>query len=244
MSTINCLIVDDEPIASEIIQNFIKNINFLELAGVCDDPFQAMKILENNPVDLLISDIEMPGVNGLELVRSLPSPPLIIFITAHEKFAVNSFELGVVDYLLKPVRFDRFLKAVEKARLQIDKSKQETSDLKNKSSDSIFIKVSDKESKKDNLVNIRYTDILYIKAKNDYLIIHTATSTIETYSTIKAIQEKLPGDYFFRIHNSHLVSKAAIKLIQGNMVVLVNGEELLISKRHKAELLNGLNINR
>ena len=244
MSTINCLIVDDEPIASEIIQNFIKNINFLELAGVCDDPFQAMKILENNPVDLLISDIEMPGVNGLELVRSLPSPPLIIFITAHEKFAVNSFELGVVDYLLKPVRFDRFLKAVEKARLQIDKSKQETSDLKNKSSDSIFIKVSDKESKKDNLVNIRYTDILYIKAKNDYLIIHTTTSAIETYSTIKAIQEKLPGDYFFRIHNSHLVSKAAIKLIQGNMVVLVNGEELLISKRHKAELLNALNINR
>lgn len=244
MNTIKCLIVDDEPIACEIIQNFIKNINFLELVAVCEDAFQAMKVLENNPVDLLISDIEMPGVNGLELVRSLPSPPLIIFITAHEKFAVNSFELGVVDYLLKPVRFDRFLKAVAKARLQIDKSKAETPGLKNKSSDCIFIKVSDKESKKDNLIKIKYSDILFIKAKNDYLEIHTVSAGIETYSTIKAIQEKLPADSFFRIHNSHLVSISAIKLIKGNMLILVNGDQLQISKRHKAELMNALNINR
>jgi two-component system, LytTR family, response regulator len=89
MNTIKCLIVDDEPIACEIIESFISNINFLELSGVSEDPFQAMKILENKPVDLLISDIDMPGVNGLELVRSLPSPPLIIFITAHEQFAVT-----------------------------------------------------------------------------------------------------------------------------------------------------------
>jgi two-component system, LytTR family, response regulator len=244
MNTIKCLIVDDEPIACEIIESFISNINFLELSGVSEDPFQAMKILENKPVDLLISDIDMPGVNGLELVRSLPSPPLIIFITAHEQFAVDSFELGVVDYLLKPVRFDRFLKAVEKARLQIDKTTKETSDLKNKNNDSIFIKVGDKESKKDNLINLKYSDILYIKANNDYLEIHTSTANILTYSTIKAIQEKLRPNYFFRIHNSHLVSIAAIKLIKANMVVLINGEELQISKRHKAELLNSLNINR
>jgi len=242
--TIKCLIVDDEPIACEIIETFIKNINFLELVAVCEDPFQAMKVLENNRVDLLISDIEMPRVNGLELVRSLPSAPLIIFITAHEKFAVNSFELGVVDYLLKPVRFDRFLKAVDKARLQIDKSKAETQDIKNKNSDCIFIKVSDKDSKKDNLIKVKYSDILYIKAKNDYLQIHTVSADIETYSTIKAIQEKLPADSFFRIHNSHLVSIAGIKLIKANRVVLVNGDQLEISKRHKAELLNALNINR
>lgn len=242
MNTIKCLIVDDEPIACEIIENFIKNINFLELVGISEDPFQAMKILESKQVDLLISDIEMPGVNGLELVRSLPSPPFIIFITAHEQFAVNSFELGVVDYLLKPVRFDRFRKAVEKAKIQIEKNTKESSDPKNRSSDCIFIKVSDNDYK-DNLINVRYKDILYIKAKNDYLHIHTATATIETYSTIKSIQEKLPSS-FFRIHNSHLVSISAIKFIKGNMVVLINGEELLISKRHKTELLNVLNINR
>lgn len=244
MNPIKCLIVDDEPIACEIIESFIRNISFLELIAVCEDPFQAIKILENNSVDLLISDIQMPGVNGLELVCSLPSPPLIIFITAYEKFAVNSFELGVVDYLLKPVRFDRFLKAVDKVRLIIDKSKDETFGSKNKSSDCIFIKVSDKESKKDNLFKIKYIDILYIKARNDYLEIHTASENIQTYSTIKAIREKLPPDSFVRIHNSHLVSIAAIKLIKANRVVLVNGDQLEISKRHKAELLNALNINR
>lgn len=242
MNTVKCVIVDDEPIACEIVENFIKNINFLELVAVCEDPFQALKILENNPVDLLISDIQMPGVNGLELVRSLPSAPLIIFITAHEKFAVNSFELGVVDYLLKPVRFDRFLKAAEKARSQID-NERETSQ-KNKSSDCIFVRLSDKESKKDNLMKIKYTDILYIEASKDYLLIHTSTAKIQTYSTIKAIQEKLPSNYFIRIHNSHLISIAAIKLIKANMLVLITGEELQISKRHKAELLNALNINR
>jgi two-component system, LytTR family, response regulator LytT len=104
--------------------------------------------------------------------------------------------------------------------------------------------VGDKESKKDNLINLKYSDILYIKANNDYLEIHTSTANILTYSTIKAIQEKLRPNYFFRIHNSHLVSIAAIKLIKANMVVLINGEELQISKRHKAELLNSLNINR
>src|SRR6185312_1558244 len=244
MNTIKCVIVDDEPIACEIIENFMKNINYLELVAVCEDPFQVLKIIENNQVDLLISDIEMPEVNGLELVRSFPSPPLIIFITAHEKFAVNSFELGVVDYLLKPVRFDRFLKAVDKARLQIEKRKIEMPGQQNKSSDCIFIKVSDNESKKDNLIKIKYNEILYIKAKNDYLDIHIATAKIQTYSTIKAIQEKLPADSFIRIHNSHLVSLAAIKLIKGNMLVLTNGDELEISKRHKAELLKALNINR
>jgi DNA-binding LytR/AlgR family response regulator len=244
MNTIKCVIVDDEPIACEIIENFIKNVNYLELVAVCEDPFQALKTIENNEVDLLISDIQMPQVNGLELVRSLPSPPLIIFITGHENFAVNSFELGVVDYLLKPVRFDRFLKAVDKARLQIEKSKLEMAGPKNKSSDCIFFKVSDNESKKDNLIKIKYSDILYIKAKNDYLDIYTATAKIQTYSTIKAIQEKLPADSFIRIHNSHLVSIPAIKLIKGNMLVLTNGDQLEISKRHKAELLNALNINR
>lgn len=244
MNTIKCVIVDDEPIACEIIENFIKNIKYLELVAACEDPFQALEFLENNHVDLLISDIQMPQVNGLELVRSLPSPPLIIFITAHEIFAVNSFELGVVDYLLKPVRFDRFLKAVDKARLQLDKRTLELAGQKNKSSDSIFFRVSDKESKKDNLIKIKYSDILYIKAKNDYLDIYTSTAKIQTYSTIKAIQEKLPPDSFIRIHNSHLISISAIKLIKGNMLVLTNGAELEISKRHKTELLNALNINR
>lgn len=120
MSTIKCLIVDDEPIGREILENFVKKINFLELVAVCEDAFEALDVLESQPVDLLLSDIQMPEINGLEFVRSLPSPPVIIFITAYDEYAVNSFDLGVADYLLKPVTFERFLKAVNKARLQID----------------------------------------------------------------------------------------------------------------------------
>ena len=240
---IRCVILDDEPIAREIMETFTGNINFLELVAVCEDPFEALEVLQDNPVDLLISDIQMPEINGLELVRSLPSPPLIIFVTAHENFAVNSFELGVVDYLLKPVSFDRFLKAINKAKLQLDNRKGAAHE-KNKSSDSIFIKVSDKESKKVNLVKIRYDDILYIESDNDQLVIHTASGNFQTHSTIKAIHEKLRSDSFVRIHNSHLVSIRAIKSIKANIVELVNGETLQISKRHMPDLLNTLNIHR
>ncbi|HET7115815.1 MAG TPA: LytTR family DNA-binding domain-containing protein [Hanamia sp.] len=238
MSTIKCLIVDDEPIAREIIESYIKNINFLELVTSCEDPFEALKILENSHIDLLISDIQMPRVNGLELVRSLPSPPLIIFITGYESFAVNSFELGVVDYLLKPVSFDRFLKAINKARLQIA-NERETFSQKNKSSDCIFIKVNDRLNK------IEYRDILYIEASGDFLKIHTTSTSSHflTYSTIKGILEKLPANYFVRIHNSYIVAVNSIKSLIGNEVELVGGTLLPISKSHKDQLLNVLNIN-
>ena len=243
MPSIKCVILDDEPIGREILENFVKQIDFLETVAVCEDAFEALKILENNQVDLLISDIQMPKINGLEFVRSLPAPPVIIFVTAHDQFAVNSYELGVADYLLKPVSFERFLKAINKARLQIGNTDVIVSQ-KNKSSDFIFVKIGEKGSNKDNLVKIEYKDIIYIKAEKHYLIIHTPGANIQTYSSIKAIQEKLPSNYFIRIHNYYLVSLKAIKSIQANMVILINGETLLISQRLKAELLNTLNIHR
>src|SRR5690606_25310053 len=117
---IKCLIVDDEPIGREIIANFVKELHYLELVAVCEDAFEALDILQSTRIDLLLTDIQMPKINGLELVASLLSPPVIIFITAHDKFAVEGFELGVTDFLLKPVSFDRFLKAINKAKLQIE----------------------------------------------------------------------------------------------------------------------------
>jgi len=145
---IKCVIVDDEPIACEIIENFVKELNYLELVAVCEDAFEALDILQNNPIDLLFSDIQMPKINGLELVSSLPSSPVIIFITAHDTFAVNSFDLGVADYLLKPVSFDRFLKAVNKAKLQIDLRKSASlPNSENKATEFIFIKANNKLNK-------------------------------------------------------------------------------------------------
>jgi len=233
---IKCLIVDDEPIAREIIESFVKNINFLELVAVCEDPFEALEILEDNRIDLLISDIQMPAIDGLELVRSLPFPPLIIFITAHENFAMQGFDLGVVDYLLKPISFDRFLKAINKARLQIAMRNPETLGSKNESSDHIFIKVNEK------LIKFKYQDILYIEAFGDFLKIHISGSHFLTYSTIKGIQAKLPANYFVRIHNSYVVGMHAVKSLIGDKVELTDGTLLPISKSHKDQLLNDLNI--
>ena len=243
MSNIKCIILDDEPIAREVIENFVKRISFLQLVAVAEDAFEAIKILEDNRVDLLISDIRMPGINGLQLVRSLLSPPLVIFITAYKSFAVSSFELDVVDYLLKPVSFERFLKAISKARLQIGNT-DKALNQKNESAAFIFVRIGEKGNNKDDLVKIENKDILYIKTEKDHLIIRTSGANIQTYSTLKAIQKKLPSNYFIRIHNSHLVSMNAIQSVKANTVLLANNEILLISKRHKAELLYALSIPR
>lgn len=237
-ATIKCLIVDDEPIGREIIEKFVKQINYLEVVAVCEDAFEALDILQNKEIDLLITDIQMPEINGLEFVRSLPSPPVIIFITAHDQFAVNSFELGVADYLLKPVSLDRFLKAINKAKLQIDLRKSTvSSNSENKATEHIFIKANNK------LYKIQYKDIIYIETIKDYLKIFTIDGTLITYSSMKAIEEKLPARLFIRIHNSYLVQINAIKAVMANMVELVNHVTLPISKSHKEELFLILQIN-
>jgi DNA-binding LytR/AlgR family response regulator len=236
MSTIKCLIIDDEPIGREITENFAKHIHFLEVVAVCEDALEAMDILENTQIDLLLTDIQMPKINGLELVSSLPSPPVIIFITAHDKFAINSFELGVADYLLKPVAFDRFLKAINKAKLEIEIRKGASLNP-NKSSEHIFIKANNKLNK------INYSDILYIESLKDYIKIFTAEEVLITYSSMKAIEEKLPPMQFVRIHNSYLVSINAVKAVMGNTVELTNEVSLPISKSRKDELFAALQIN-
>jgi DNA-binding LytR/AlgR family response regulator len=242
MNTIKCLIVDDEPIGREIIENFAKKINFLEVVAVCEDAVEALDILGNHQIDLLLSDIQMPEINGLEFIRSLPSPPVVIFITAHDQFAVNSFELGVVDYLLKPVSFDRFLKAINKARLQIDLSKKALLS-KDNSIDSIFIRSNNPEKKVFKKINL--ADILYVKASGDYVKIYTSVPSADntspgevvvTHSSMKTIEEKLPSNQFVRIHNSYIVSVNAIREVEGMQVKLIGGEYLPISKSYKDQL--------
>ncbi|HSN07777.1 MAG TPA: LytTR family DNA-binding domain-containing protein [Hanamia sp.] len=236
MSTIKCLIIDDEPIGREITENFVKHIHFLEVVAVCEDALEAMDILENTQIDLLLTDIQMPKINGLEMVSSLHFPPVIIFITAHDKFAINSFELGVADYLLKPVAFDRFLKAINKAKLEIEIRKSALLN-QNKSNEYIFIKANNKLNK------INYSDILYIESLKDYIKIFTAEEVLITYSSMKAIEEKLPPMQFVRIHISYLVSINAVKAVMGNTVELTNEVSLPISKSRKDELFAALQIN-
>ena len=240
MTAIKCLIIDDEPIGREILKNFVKEINFLEVVGVCEDAFEALEILEDNQIDLLISDIQMPKINGLELVRSLPNPPVIIFVTAHDKFAVNSYELGIADYLLKPVSFDRFLKAINKAKQQIEMHRNVLFNPNVETVDYIFIKANNKLNK------IVYSSILYMESLKDFIKIFTTDQAqpMIFYSSMKAIEEKLPLNQFIRIHNSYLVSINAIKAVMGNMVELTNKKSLPVSKSHKNALFAALQIKK
>jgi DNA-binding LytR/AlgR family response regulator len=241
---IRCVILDDEPIGREIIENFVKQIDFVEIVAVCEDAFEALHILKKDRIDLLITDIEMPEINGLELVRSLSYQSAVIFVTAHDQFAVNSFDLGVVDYLLKPVSFDRLLKAVNRVRSLVSGKVEDGSSLDNRQADYIFIK-EDNELKK-----IMYSEILYIEADKDYVRIYTSENRDKgrekqtfytTYSSMRSIEEKLPSKEFVRIHNSFLVPISAIKSVGKNSVSLINGASLPISQSHKSQLLSALN---
>lgn len=236
MSMIRCLVVDDEPIGREIVESFVKKIGFLELVAVCEDAFEALEILESRQIDLLLSDIQMPEINGLEFVRSLPSPPVIIFITAHDQFAVNSYELGVADYLLKPVSFERFLKAINKARMQIEVQRQSASINENEEHGYFFIKSNNKLNK------VFFKDIYYIESVGDYVKIFTSDATLINLNRLKIIEEQLPANQFIRTHNCFLISINAVKAIKGNTVELLNGTSVPVAVRRKPALFAALQI--
>jgi len=237
MNVIRCMIIDDEPIGREILENFVKKISFLELVAVCGDAFEALEIIESHPVDLLLSDIQMPEINGLEFVRSLPFPPAIIFITAHDQYAVNSFELGVTDYLLKPVSFERFLKAANKVRIQIENQRHPASAVNNNAYPGyFFIRANNK------LIKILYKDVYYIESVGDYIKVYTSDLPLLSYSSMKMIESKLPPGLFVRIHSGYIVSINAVKAVNGQLLELLNGTCLPIAKSRKEHLFSALRI--
>lgn len=240
MNAIRCMIIDDEPIGREILENFVKKINFLELVAVCEDAFDALEIIESDPpIDLLLSDIQMPEINGLEFVRSLPSAPKIIFITAHDQYAVNSFELGVTDYLLKPVSFERFLKAANKVSIQIQNQRHLASAVNNNNNaypGYFFIRANNK------LVKILYKDVYYVESVGDYIKVYTSDLPLLSYSSMKTIERKLPPGLFVRIHSGYIVSINAVKAVNGQLLELINGTCLPIAKSRKEHLFSALRI--
>lgn len=234
MEKLRCIVLDDEPIGREIIENFVKEIDFLKLVESFEDPVKALMFLKSNNVDLIFSDIQMPKINGLDLVRSLENPPVIIFITAHRDFALDGFETGATDYLVKPVRFDRFLKAVNKAKDYI--SLKQNSTVHQVNSDRIFIKSDGK------LTKILLDEILYIEAQGDYLKIVIQNETYTTLATLKSMDEVLTLPKFFRVQRSFIINLEAIRSLNGNMVELVNGKSISIALNKKEELFQLLGI--
>lgn len=221
---ITCIAVDDEPLAIDLMENYISQVPGLELMGTFTDAISAWGYIQKNPVDLIFLDIQMPDITGTQLARSLDKrQPMIIFTTAYSKFAVEGFNLNAVDYLLKPFDFNRFLEAVNRAKEY--KSFQENS--KNQTEETaLFIKADYKN------VKVNTKDILYIEGFDDYIKIHLETGkSLVTLTSLKSILEKLPEKDFIRIHRSYIVSKNKIERIY-NQLVKVGDKDIPIGKSY------------
>jgi DNA-binding LytR/AlgR family response regulator len=227
---VKCLIMDDEPMARDVIRRYIEHIPSLEIAGEFGNAIDATIFLQRNIVDIIFLDIKMPQLSGTDFVRTLHTVPKIIFTTAHKEYAHEGFELDVVDYLLKPIRFDRFLRAVNKAFPQ---GSAETNHAANGTrrdmkfaSPFIYLKVDRK------MVKILLDDILYIESDKDYVKVFTTGSTIITRQTISSVEAMLSENKFFRIHRSFIVSLDKIKSFS-NEIVEIGNKELPIGKLYR-----------
>ena len=229
-----CLAVDDEPPALEVLKEYIKSVHSLELAGTCADAIEALNFLRQHPVDLLFLDIQMPQLLGTDLIRTLKKAPKVIFTTAFRKFAIEGFELDAVDYLLKPISFERFLKAVNKV-MDTSLLTLENAINQNASQPDSFISFrSDRKNLK-----VLLNDILYIESLKDYIKVVTVNKTIVTKQSISSIEEMLPKDNFIRIHRSYIVVVNKIESYTHEMIG-IGKKELPISRSYRLQVENVL----
>lgn len=205
---LKCLIVEDEPLARNLLSEYVKKVAYLELTEASSNPLHALEVLRNHEIDLLFLDIQMPEITGITLLKTLHKKPLVILTTAYSQYALESYELDVVDYLLKPITFDRFLKAVDKASRRIlPPATAAESPPPDKSKPFVFIKDGTK------LVKINFDDILFVQGLKDYVTIVTKTQKVVSLQRLKALESQLPADQFIRIHHSYIIALKAIDTI-------------------------------
>ena len=226
---IKCIIVDDEPLAQQVLETYIQRIGTLELIAKCENAMEAYEVLHHEKIDVMFLDIQMPVITGVEFLRTLQNPPTVIFTTAYTDFAMEGYDLNVTDYLLKPFSFERFLKAINKATEQIVLQQQLTHEAE-ASNDYFFVKEDSK------LVKINFQDIDHIECMKDYAKIFTKQRMIVTHHTMKKFEEVLPNSLFLRIHRSYIVSIPAIQSIFGNIVETPKGK-LPVGANYKDELM-------
>ncbi|MEN0053508.1 MAG: LytTR family DNA-binding domain-containing protein [Mucilaginibacter sp.] len=212
---LKCLIIDDEPIARKLLQEYIEETDFLELVGVAENPLKAAGLINSIAVDLIFLDINMPKMSGLEFLRSAPTLPMVIMTTAYGQYALDGFELAVVDYLVKPFSLDRFLKACMKA-FELKSLKEGKSSNTKSDTHHFFVKCEGRIEK------VIYDELIYIEAMANYVILHTINDKMVVYLTIKGILEKLPANQFMQVHKSFIVNTNKINTIEGNMLHLGN----------------------
>jgi DNA-binding LytR/AlgR family response regulator len=227
---LNCIIIDDEPIARKLLQEYIEETDFLVLAGTAENPLKATSLLNDQAIDLIFLDINMPKMNGFQFLRSAVNLPMVIMTTAYGQYALDGFEMAVVDYLVKPFSLERFIKAAQKAL------KQRTLELKQnvpeKTDDEYFYVKCDGK-----IERVLYNELLYIEAMANYVTLYTTYRKLVVYLTIKGIQEKLPPEKFIQVHKSYIINTDKINNIEGTMLDL-GGTKISIGLSFYDEVMN------
>ena len=220
---INCLIVDDEQLARGLLENYISKIPYLSLKKSCKSALEAINCLQKGDVDLMFLDIQMPDLTGIEFLQTLKKKPLVVFTTAYKEYAIEGYELEVIDYMLKPIAFERFLQGTNKALEQIKliKAAANTShltqkDIKSDTKDYIQLKSNHK------IYNIKYVDILYVEGLKEYVTFYTKDKKIIVLESLKNLEEKLPKNQFIRIHKSYIVNSDMVESLYGNQLEINN----------------------
>jgi DNA-binding LytR/AlgR family response regulator len=229
---INCIIIDDEPLARAGLKEYIADIDFFNLIGEFDNALAATEILGSGQVQLLFLDIQMPKITGIDFFKTLANPPAVIFTTAYPQYALDGFEVNALDYLVKPISFERFYKAALKAK-ELLGQKQNNKDVQETASTYFFIKAD------NSLVKIMYADILFVEALQNYVTIHTATKKYISYLTFKSVEEYLPVDTFIKVHKSFIIAANRVDSIDGNEIH-IGQHRIPISRTLKDEVMEKL----
>jgi len=246
---LNVLIVDDEPLALDVLETYIAQMPELKLVRRVTNALEANEVLKSEPIDLMFIDIQMPQMTGIDFVKTLSDPPMVVFTTAFPNYAIQGFDLNALDYLLKPISLERFMKAVNKAAEQLERQRKNQPTPPSPTAeegtpeaiDFLFVKADKK------LVKVNFHEIIYIEGLKDYVIIRMDNQRVITLQTMKSLEDKLPAHKFMRIHRSYIVNVDKINAIIGNMVeVLEKGQpkHLPIGKNYRDELLDIVNKNR
>ena len=230
--TLNCIIVDDEPLARKVLREYVEDAGFLSLAGEAENPLKARTLLDAHPIDIIFLDINMPKLSGIEFLRSAKSLPMVILTTAYAEYALDGFELDVIDYLVKPFAFERFLKACNKAKEYHALSHPPALPVE-AAADHFFVKCDGRIEK------VLYSDLVYIEAMLNYVVLHTQSRKLIVYLTMKGILEQLPEALFLKVHKSYIINRSKVKSIEGNTLRL-DATELPISQQYYDKVVEAI----
>lgn len=227
---LKCVIIDDEPVARKVLQEFVEEIDYLELAGQAENPLKAMPFLADDDIDIIFLDINMPKLNGIDFLKNSKTGASIIMTTAYAEYAVDAYGLDVLDYLVKPIAFERFLKSCNKAK-EARELKKGTRPQPGKTNDHFFIKYNNQIEK------VFYHDLLYAEAMLNYVMLYTNSKKMMVYITIRSLEEQLPSDIFIKVHKSFIVNINMVKSIEGNILNIGN-EKIAISQSLREKVID------